>query len=346
MSEGMMDVRTGGGPGGVPKGPVFVLGAHKSGTTLLRNLLDGHPGIHAVPLEVHFSHVQGLPSLYPRRMMLRDGGTERQGRIARMMGVMRSYHEHGDERADAHLQGRFDLPAAERHLLEHMGASAGADDLYHYVDAISVGLGLPKRQPHQLIVEKSVDHMEHAWWLRSLFPDARFVFMVRDPYANLASFRRFIANGHRFPSLIQPLRTLEFAFHHASLYQATLPGLQVVRYEDLISDPEGTMRQLAAFIGLSWDPILLEPTTLGRAWSGNSSTGRSFQGVAHVGSGEGRKGVRPVESMLIERSTLPARLHEFGYTRMPVVNAWRPERGESFKTYLRNRLYRIYADGA
>lgn len=346
MSDRVNAGRSDGAPVGAPHGPVFVLGAHKSGTTLLRNLLDGHPDIHAVPMEVHFSYVQGLPSLYPRRMVLDAGGTERHLRIRRMMEVMGSYHEHGDERADAHLQGRFNMTAAEHHLQEHIGATAGADDLYHYVDAISVGLGLPKRLPHQVMVEKSVDHLEHAWWLRSLFPDARFVFMVRDPYANLASFRRFVSHGSQFPSLIQPLRTLEFAFHHASLYRNTLSGLRIVRYEDLVSDPEGTMRDLAAFIGLTWHPVLLEPTTLGAAWSGNSSTGKSFRGVSRDGHAEARKDVRPVESLLIGRSTLRARMREFQYVPLDAVRAWWPERGESFKTYLRNRLYRIYADGA
>jgi hypothetical protein len=346
MSDELSDQHHVAASGKRSRGPVFILGAHKSGTTLLRNLLDGHPGIHAVPMEVHYSYVQGLATLYPRRMALSGRGAERHKRITRMLEVMGTYHEHGDERADAHLQGRFNLLAAERHLLDRIGADAGADDLGHYVDGISVGLGLPLRHPEQIIVEKSVDHMEHAFWLRSLFPEARFIFVVRDPYANLASFRRFVAKGSRFPSLIQPLRTLEFAFHFASLYRDSLPGCRLVRYEDLVSDPEGIMSDLATFMGIPWHPLLLEPTTLGRSWAGNSSTGRSFKGVAPVGKGEERKDVRPVESLLIGRSSLSLRMAEFGYSPMPYMNAFLPERGESFKTYLRNRLYRIYADGA
>ena len=34
--------------------PIFILGCHKSGTTLLRNLLDGHKDLFAVPTETHF----------------------------------------------------------------------------------------------------------------------------------------------------------------------------------------------------------------------------------------------------------------------------------------------------
>ena len=34
--------------------PIFILGCTKSGTTLLRNLFDGHPQLFVVPSESHF----------------------------------------------------------------------------------------------------------------------------------------------------------------------------------------------------------------------------------------------------------------------------------------------------
>ena len=34
--------------------PIFILGAHKSGTSYLRALLDGHPDLYVVPLEAHY----------------------------------------------------------------------------------------------------------------------------------------------------------------------------------------------------------------------------------------------------------------------------------------------------
>ena len=34
--------------------PVFILGSHKSGTSLLRNLLDGISGFFVIPIEAHF----------------------------------------------------------------------------------------------------------------------------------------------------------------------------------------------------------------------------------------------------------------------------------------------------
>lgn len=41
--------------------PVFVLGSRKSGTSLLRSLLDGAEGLFVVPCETHFFQRTGKP---------------------------------------------------------------------------------------------------------------------------------------------------------------------------------------------------------------------------------------------------------------------------------------------
>jgi hypothetical protein len=39
---------------------IFILGAHKSGSSLLRSLLDGHPQLFAIPLETHLFQTAGF----------------------------------------------------------------------------------------------------------------------------------------------------------------------------------------------------------------------------------------------------------------------------------------------
>ena len=34
--------------------PVFILGAHKSGTSLIRSIFDGHSQLYVIPVETHF----------------------------------------------------------------------------------------------------------------------------------------------------------------------------------------------------------------------------------------------------------------------------------------------------
>ncbi|MGI8607235.1 MAG: sulfotransferase, partial [Gaiellaceae bacterium] len=49
------------------KRPVFILGAHKSGTSLLRSLLDATPGFFVLPKEPHFFAYSGRWIDYPLR---------------------------------------------------------------------------------------------------------------------------------------------------------------------------------------------------------------------------------------------------------------------------------------
>ncbi|MEX1131730.1 MAG: sulfotransferase [Flavobacteriales bacterium] len=326
--------------------PIFILGAHKSGTSLLRNLLDGHPELFAVPIETHFPHCMGLPACYPRRMQVVPGDRGKAARMMRMLEIVKGYNGSDDKRADNYLPGRFDQSVFTEHLQRKLTDQGGADDLGHYLDAVmcSLGMAIPEGTRH--FVEKSVDNIEHARWLKQLFPQARFLFIVRHPQANLVSFRKFIQRNDRFPSLVQPIRTLEFAFHHAVLYNGTLPDMHLLRYEDLTADPRKVMEEVAGFLQIKWSECLLHPTSMGESWTGNSTTGRAMQGVSAEHLERWRSEIEPVETGLIERSSLSALMPLFGYHIAPKKGFWRMAKGEGFTTYLRNRIYRIFADGS
>lgn len=326
--------------------PIFILGAHKSGTSLLRNLLDGHSALFAAPIEMHFPHCMGLPAMYPRRRQLVPGEIGKQACIQRMETVVREYDTSGDERADSFLPGRFDLAALVDHLQRNLGEAVNGDALFSYTRALVSSLGMAKPLGERHLVEKSVDNIEHAYWLKGLFPKARFLFIVRDPHANLVSFRKFIERGGRFPSLVQPVRTLELAFHHAALYEQTLPDLHVLRYEDLLTDPQATMERVCLFLDIPWEDGLLQPTSMGEAWAGNSTTGQAMKGVSAARLSAWRKELLPVEAGLIARSSLGALMPRFGYAPLSMKGFWRMAKGEDLRTYLRNRLYRLFADGS
>ena len=47
----------------------------------------------------------------------------------------------------------------------------------------------------------------------------------------------------------------------------------VVRYEDLTTDPENYMKQIASFINIPFNKKLLKPTIFGVSWQGNNFNG-------------------------------------------------------------------------
>ena len=47
--------------------PIFIFGPHKSGTSLLRSLLDGHPDLFSIPIESHVFSGMGMGIRYEKK---------------------------------------------------------------------------------------------------------------------------------------------------------------------------------------------------------------------------------------------------------------------------------------
>jgi omega-hydroxy-beta-dihydromenaquinone-9 sulfotransferase len=110
------------------------------------------------------------------------------------------------------------------------------------------------RDPKRIIL-KSPPHTGRVKTLLELFPDARFVHIVRDPYAMFASTLKLWKTLYKFEGLqVAHHRGLdEYVFScFEKMYEklerdrALIPPAQLfeVRYEDLVSDPIEQMRQL------------------------------------------------------------------------------------------------------
>ena len=100
---------------------------------------------------------------------------------------------------------------------------------------------------------------DFAFQLSLTFPEAQFVHLVRDPRDVALSFKRAPSGpktvyyaAERW--LQEQVRCLAFA-------QALSSRLFRIRYEDLLQDPEGQVKQLFEFLGLTYDPDVLAPDT-------------------------------------------------------------------------------------
>jgi tetratricopeptide (TPR) repeat protein len=113
------------------------------------------------------------------------------------------------------------------------------------------------------IVDKFPLHMARMPIIHRLFPDAKVVFVERHPCDVVLSC--FMAN-FQLNRAMANMTTLEDA---ARLYDAAqdawtratelLPiKVKRIRYEAMIDDLEGEMRALLAFLGLEWDPAVLD----------------------------------------------------------------------------------------
>jgi Sulfotransferase family len=182
--------------------PVFILSSVRSGSTLLRLIVDAHSRLHA-----------------PHELPLKDLNAN----------PMSTYLE----------KSVAALGLQQRDLDDLLW-----DRLLHYQLVHSGKEILVSKTPNNVFVWRRI---------AGCWPDARFVFLLRHPAAIVASRlkeRSHYTEDEATSSILRYAQALEEA-------RDELPGL-TVRYEDLTADPQRETTRLCEFIGVDWEPEMLE----------------------------------------------------------------------------------------
>jgi len=190
--------------------PIFVVGTMRSGSTLLRLILDSHPNI-AIGEETGFAGAIAATKDIPNWRY----GAEWYGRL-------------GWDEAELDTRLReFYRPMFERHAASQGKARWG---------------------------DKTPFHSWHMPLLAKVFPDAVFVAIVRHPGGVVASLVKKFHYGVADAADYWTSTNLEV------LRRGTELGgdrFGLVRYEDVLADPEPTLRGLVGWLGEPWSPDLL-----------------------------------------------------------------------------------------
>ena len=98
--------------------------------------------------------------------------------------------------------------------------------------------------------------------LRKMFPDARFVIQLRDPYAtSIKEAQDRSYDWRRTVSMERKLRI--FSTHWRNTYTHAIEDTEdlehriIVRYEDLVRDPEKVLRRVLDTIDIDYDPDMI-----------------------------------------------------------------------------------------
>ena len=189
-------------------------------------------------------------------------------------------------------------------------------------------------------MEKSVEHAEFAPLINKWFPDATFIHIIRNPYATLVASRNTDWQKG-YPYLASYLESLKnsycYLFKNIKLFENYL----IIRYEDLVRDPDKTMNLIARHTAIEMNEILLQPTLCGEPWGGNSSSNKKFTGVSSTPSTKWLESIYDLEIILTNKVARPI-IEHFNYELLsprhnPLRQRFMPIRGENFNKYIRNR---------
>jgi hypothetical protein len=182
--------------------PVFIFCPVRSGSTLLRMILNSHSELYA-PHELHLSQLKvAMGNHYVTDAMAELGWSEQ--------------------------------------------------DLTHLLWDRVLDAALA-RSGKRTLVEKTPHHSFMWSRIARCWPDARFLFLLRNPAAICDSWWR-----------ARPRQSREELLGRVAKYTAavqtarrTLPG-HTIRYEDLVADPEAQIRRVCGFLRIDFEPGMIE----------------------------------------------------------------------------------------
>jgi len=221
----------GGKESGVESRPTFIVGAMRSGTTLMRLILGRHSTL-AIPPESHFI-AKLFRRFAPGEMLDGDALDDALGIVTSNIEWRRDWRDDPDA---LHARSTAAAPLS-------MGA---------FIDLVFSLQIEPTGKPHW--GDKTPAYLFQVERLRACFPNAKFVAMVRDPrdaFISLAP-RQWVGTSTWQVGnyLLRCDRLIDgFARDHRG-------DVCVVRYEDVVSDTESTLHRVCEFLSMEYEPTM------------------------------------------------------------------------------------------
>jgi hypothetical protein len=241
----------------------------RSGGSLLSQLFDGHPEIHAHPHELKI----GYPKKYIWPQINLNEPAQRWFYILFEESVIRLSKQGYKKEPTSDITFPFIfLPALQKKIflkyLDSLSAISLRDVFNAYMTSyFGAWLNNQNRDGSKKIVTAftprlamSADNMDTYF---KIYPDARLISVVRDPSNWYPSALR-----HNLKIKKDKYSDIEIALQQwKECTQSAIRNKErfgervcIIKFEDLIGDPGAVMHCLAEFLEIEFDPVLLTPT--------------------------------------------------------------------------------------
>ncbi len=198
---------------------LFIIGAPRSGTTLLQHMLSVHPAIgsHAEPhLMTPLAH------------------------LGYFYNVDKAPYDHINA-AEAERQFVADLPGGEADYIK--ACRAYSDTLYQ---AMAEKLGRP------IFLDKTPAYALIHDFLTTIYPDAYYLVLTRQPLAIFHSYADSFFNGDYTAALNYNNILARYVPAIAKLLKNPPKNMLHITYEDLVKAPEEALRKITAWLGINY----------------------------------------------------------------------------------------------
>jgi len=217
--------------------PFFVIGYSRSGTTLLRLMLNAHPDLYVPKESQVFQFVPRIAG-----SLVRDNND--LTRIIKWMKAEPNFTEKFPiSRFEEFAQTRLPLPLPV--LFQAL----------YRISAADIG------KPHARWGHKKPEDWPFTYKLMEWYPEAQFIHIVRKPHDSVASMETHLSQNLRLRSVVPTYIHAAWKWRECQRAQRIIaPRLGKnryfrVHYEDLVHDPRTILAKLCEFLKLPGDNI-------------------------------------------------------------------------------------------
>lgn len=205
----------------------FVCGVTRSGTTLLRLMLDSHPEV-AIPGETHW--------------------------VPKLIKAFERSKQSADDAADLVIDhkrwGDFHLDADEvRERIRALDPITAADVIRTFYGIYA------EREGKSRYGDKTPGYVQQMRHIQRVLPEARFVHIIRDGRDVSLSHLRMNWGPETYAESAKLWRN---RIRKARKMAPSIDHYTEVRFEELVADTEGVLRRVCEFIELDFDPVMLD----------------------------------------------------------------------------------------
>jgi hypothetical protein len=214
----------------------FIIGRPRTGTTLLRSLFDAHPNVQ-IPWECQF-----VLNLYPKYGKLKHWNTE----------TLEHFY------SDLLKQWQFSAWNIDHEKLQSDLQACAGETSYAMICRVVYlnNISFYPKEDIRLIGDKNHGYTIYTERLLKLFPDAKFVYILRDYRDTYQSVKNV---DFELPVVSLVVYKWKYFYKKALKAAEKHPdSFYFIRYEDLVTDPVLHLKKICEFLGVPYVPEVFD----------------------------------------------------------------------------------------
>ena len=240
---------------------IFVCGHRKSGTSLLVKLLDNHSNLSVCPFDLTIFY-----AYFPNEQRF-----EREKARERLKSVIFANWVN-----EMSAEKYVDIQKMENMFFKFCNENYDIQTVYHALVQSFEKVSFQENREYRVTKETSLEL--HATEIDQMFPESKFIHVVRNPLDNFASILSGLGgyygkyNDNYFSLLHSLIDRVNLGlriglenYHHFGSRR-----YMFIRYEDLVQKPRSTISEITKFIGVPVENSCFKPSVLGHDTPGNS----------------------------------------------------------------------------